>query len=266
MMDSSPLPPKRLRQQESALADTGDVLPSSPPDALGGGTTETQGVAAPPKKKLGRPRKAVAAADAEDVAEPAVKKKRAAPKKGKKAAKTPETVVDDSEEEVSTATKPATKPVTKKQQQQEQPPTPLVPLATALKHKVKAVNTFLDVHTSPLLVRETNDNVVIVNELDLLAALIILNVDYQLSPARADMSFEDASEMVVGWLDAGKVSVDFDRTCDMERAAQRKLAQSGAGLEDMNLMEVEIEMLLAHRKKLAEDGEPEAGFRVYEQL
>lgn len=269
MMDSSPLPPKRLRQQENSpieSANTSEVLPSTP-DALGDGTAEMQGVAAPiPKLKLGRPREAVAAG-ADEIAEP-VKKKRAAPRKLKKAAKTPEIVVDDSEEEESIAPRPAPKPAPKPTANRQQlPGVPLVPLATAIKHKVKAVNAFLDTHTSPLLVREGSaNNIVVVDELDLLAALIILHVDYQLGPSETVVSLEDASAMVVNWLGSGKVSVDFDQTCETERAVQRKLARSEADLGDVNLVEVEIEMLLAHRKKLAEDNEPAAGFRVYNSL
>lgn len=37
------------------------------------------------------------------------------------------------------------------------------------------------------------------------------------------------------------------------------------GLEEVNLVEVEIEMLVAKRKELAEDGEAAAGFRVYDE-
>lgn len=268
MMDSSPLPPKRLRQQyivPNELVDTSELLPSTS-DALGSETAETQGVVAPiPKLKLGRPRKAVVTGAEEGASEPAVKKKRAAPRKLKKAAKTPEIVVDDSEGEESLGAKAEAK----KQQLAVPlvPLAPLAPLATALKHKVKAVNAFLDTHTRPLLVREeSGNNIVVVDELDLLAALIILRVDYQLGPLETVISLDDAGEMIVSWLGSGKVSVDFDQTCEIERAAQKKLAQSGAGLEDVNLVEVEIEMLLAHRKKLIDDDEPAAGFRVYNSL
>ena len=44
---------------------------------------------------------------------------------------------------------------------------------------------------------------------------------------------------------------------------QAKLAGRGTGLEDVNLLEVEMEMLVAKRKQLVEDEEPDAGFRVY---
>jgi hypothetical protein len=46
---------------------------------------------------------------------------------------------------------------------------------------------------------------------------------------------------------------------------QESLARKGMGLEEVNLVEVEIEMLIARRKRLAEDGEPAAGFRVFEE-
>lgn len=41
--------------------------------------------------------------------------------------------------------------------------------------------------------------------------------------------------------------------------------REGEGLEDLNLVEVEIEMLVAKRKQLAEDEELCAGFRVYDE-
>jgi hypothetical protein len=46
---------------------------------------------------------------------------------------------------------------------------------------------------------------------------------------------------------------------------QGSLARRGTGLEEVNLVEVDIEMLLARKKQLADDGEPAAGFRVYKQ-
>jgi hypothetical protein len=130
------------------------------------------------------------------------------------------------------------------------------------------VDAFLDANTSPLIVREEGEdggNIAIVDELDLLAAVIILRVDYQVELSSAAVSLDDAGEMVVARLDAGKVSVDFDKTCDAEKAVQAKLAGRGTGLEDVSLIEVEIEMLVAKRKQLAEDEQPGAGFRVYDE-
>jgi phosphosulfolactate synthase (CoM biosynthesis protein A) len=44
---------------------------------------------------------------------------------------------------------------------------------------------------------------------------------------------------------------------------QAKLAGRETGLEEVNILEVEIEMLVAKRKQLVEDEYPDAGFRVY---
>jgi hypothetical protein len=118
-------------------------------------------------------------------------------------------------------------------------------------------------YTNPLLEREEGSNIAIVDELDLLAALIILRVDYQVEDSRTEVCLEDAGDMIVAQLGAGKVSVDFDKTCDTERSVQVKLAGRGTGLEDVNLIEVEVEMLAAKRKLLVEEEEPDAGFRFY---
>jgi len=129
----------------------------------------------------------------------------------------------------------------------------LPPLARAVESKIRVVDAFLDSHTSPLIAREEGSNIAIVDELDLLAALIILRVDYQVENSSTEVSLEDAGNMVVARLDVGKVSVDFEKTCDTERAVQAKLAGRGTGLEDVNLVEVEIEMLVAKRKQLVSE-------------
>lgn len=137
------------------------------------------------------------------------------------------------------------------------------PLAGAVQYKIRAVDAFLDTHTSPLIAREEGGNIAIVDGLDLLAAIIILRVDYQVQNSSTEVCLEDAGDMVVSRLDAGKVSVDSNKTCDAERAVQAKIGGRETGLEDVNLVEVEIEMLFAKRKQLMEDEEPDAGFRVY---
>jgi hypothetical protein len=260
-MDSSPLPPKKTRRASKALlevsAENSKPLPSTPDSPGGGSATETQGItdAAPAPKKAGRKRKA-AAADDEEATEPVVKRKKAAAapkktaaKKQKKATtKTPKIVVKDVDSE------------NEKLESQL-----LEPLTVAVEHKLRAVNDFLEANTTPALEREdASSNIATVDEFDLLAALIILQIDYGLDLPR-EVSLDDAGEMVVERLGSGKVSVDFDKTCDTERAVQGSLARRGTGLEEVNLVEVEIEMLLARRKQLADDGEPAAGFRVYKQ-
>jgi hypothetical protein len=65
-------------------------------------------------------------------------------------------------------------------------------------------------------------------------------------------------------METGKVSVDFNKRCDTERAAQATFAGRQTGLETVNLLEVAIDMLVARRQQLAEDEMPAAGFRVYE--
>jgi hypothetical protein len=264
-MDNSPLPPKKTRRASKAPLETSaedsKPLPSAPDTLVSGSATETQGIAdaAPaPKKTAGRKRKAATAAAPDDeTADPAAKRKRAAaaPKKTavkkqkKTAAKTPTIVIEDVDSEYE------------KLESQL-----LQPLAGAVRHKLRAVDEFLDANTTPALQREdASCNIAIVDELDLLAALVILRVDFQLDLPCTGVSLDDAGEMFVERLGAGKVSVDFDKTCEAERTVHEKLARREMGLEDVNLVEVEIEMLLAKRKQLADDGEPAAEFRVYEE-
>lgn len=270
MLDSSPLPPRKMRLQETSPIEASPIkneVPSPAPDTAGIGSAEKQGVAelvpVPAKKAPGRKRKAASAVSGDDGgAEPAAKRKRtttaaAAPRKApakKRAVKTPKIVVDEVDSEKEEASKEV-----------EHSRQPLKPLAGAVKCKLRAVEAFLDAHTSPLIEREAGSNIATVYELDLLAALIILRIDYQLDASWDEVCLEDASDMVVARLDAGKVSVDFDKTCQTERAAQAKLARRGTGLEDVNLIEVEIELLAAKRKQLVEDQEPGAGYRVYDE-
>lgn len=213
--------------------------------------------AAQKKATSGRKRKAATTSSGDDTGvEPVAKRKRATPAAAatkkpaakKRSPKTSKIVVDA--HDGGTEGKAETKQHS-------------APLARAVQHKLVAVDAFLDSHTTPLIAREEGSNIATVDELDLLAALIILRVDYQVENSSTEVSLEDAGDMVVARLDAGKVSVDFDKTCDTERAVQAELAGRESGLEDVNLVEVEIEMLDAKRKQLAEDEEPDAGFRVY---
>jgi hypothetical protein len=262
-MDSSPLPPKKTRRASKALlevsAENSKPLPSTPDSPGGGSATETQGIAdaAPAPKKAGRKRKA-AAADDEEATEAVAKRKKAAAapkksavKKQKKTTtttKTPKIVVEDVDSENEKLESRVLRPLTR-----------------AVKHKLRAVDEFLEANNTPALERQdANSNIAIVDELDLLAALIILQIDYELTLPR-EVSLDDAGEMVVERLGDGKVSVDFHKTCDAERAVQESFARRGTGLEEVNLVEVEIEMLIARRKQLAENGEPAAGFRVFEE-
>jgi hypothetical protein len=232
-----------------------EVLPSTP-DTPG---ASKQGTTTPAAKEAatGRKRKAAApiSSDDNDAAEPAAKRKRAAAAtvKGaavkKRAPKTPKILVEDIDSE--------------KEAKVEQTKQATAPLTAAVQHKLRAVDAFLDTHTSPLPEREEGSNIAIVDGLDLLAALIILRVDYHVESSSTDVTLEDAGDMIIAELGTGKVSVDFDRTCDTEKAVQAKLAGRGIGLEDFNLIEVEIEMLVARRKQLMEEEEPDAGFRFY---
>ena len=218
---------------------------------------ETQEMTEPAAKKTtGRRRKAATTTSSgnDTGAEPTTKRKRATtaatkkPAPKKRSPKTPKIVVEDLD---------SAKEAKAKLKQ------PFAPLTGAVQYKLRAVDAFLDTHTSPLIDREEGSNIAIVDGLDLLAALIILRVDYQVENSSTEVSLDDTGDMIVAHLDAGKVSVDFDKTCDTERAVQMKLAGRETGLEDVNLLEVEIEMLVAKRKQLAEDEEPDAGFRVY---
>jgi len=240
-----------------------EVLPT-PPDTTGSSppAESKQGVAEPEKATPGRKRKAAAGEDSS--VEPITKRKRAtsataATKKKpagvkKRSPKTPKIVVEDLDgSEKKAGAKAGERPAA---------------LTRAVQNKLGAVDAFLDMNTTPLISHSSSEegdgsNIAIVDELDLLAAIIILRVDYQVELSSAVVSLDDVGEMVVARLDAGKVSVDFDKTCDAERAVQAKLAGRATGLEDVNFIEVEIEMLVAKRKQLVEDEEPGAGFRVY---
>lgn len=274
-LSGSPKTPSNanLAQQRKSLLETGEptMLSSSPPspskelpsppDPMGSSAPAetTQGIPEPEtaaKKPTGRKRKAATTSSGDDTgAEPATKRKRAAaavtkkPVAKKRSPKTPKIVVEDLSSEKANAKAELAQPS--------------APLAKAIKSKVLAVDTFLHTHTSPRIPREENSNIAIIDGLDLLAALIILRVDYHVENSSTEVSLEDAGDMVVAQLDAGRVRVDFDKACDTERALQAKLTGRGTGLENVNLLEVEIEMLVAKRNKLAEDEVPDAGFRVY---
>lgn len=286
---TTPMPPKnlsplpgsqntpsnaQLAQQRESLLETGVVkmtessppspskeLPS-PPDTTGSSAPiEAQGMIEPAAKQTaGRKRRAATTTSSGDDtgAEPTAKRKRAAaaaaaaatkkPAVKRKSPKTPKIVVEDLDSEKEAKAK-------LKQ--------PLAPLTRAVQNKLRVVDAFLSTHTSPAIAREEGSNIATVHGLDLLAALIIIRVDYEVENSSTEASLEDAGDMIVAHLDAGGVSVDFDKTCDAERAVQARLAGRGTGLEDDNLLEVEIEMLVAKRKELLEDEEPGAGFRVY---
>jgi hypothetical protein len=72
--------------------------------------------------------------------------------------------------------------------------------------------------------------------------------------------------MIVSPGQTGEVSVDFNKRCDIERAAQATFAGRQTGLEEVNLLEVEVDMLVVRRKQLAKDELPAAGFRVYDAV
>ena len=261
----------QLAQQRESLLETGVVkmmessppspskeLPSPPDTAGSSAPAETQGMLEPAAKQTAvrKRRAATTTSSGDDTgAEPTTKRKRAAtaaatkkPAVKKRSPKTPKIVVEDLDSEKEAKAKA-------KQ--------PFAPLTRAVQYKLRAVDAFLDSHTSPAIAHEEGGNIATVDGLDLIAALIILRVDYQVEKSSTEVSLEDADDTIVAHLDAGKVSVDFDKTCDAERAVQARLTGRETGLEDVNLLEVEIEMLVAKRKELLEDEEPGAGFRVY---
>lgn len=145
----------------------------------------------------------------------------------------------------------------------QSPPSP--PISDAVKHKIRAVETFLDSHKPSIPPVGQGNNTRLVHELDLLAALIILCVDYQLDVSTQTLSLDAAREMVLHRHGINELSVDFDKACEIERMVQDKirLVRGAEGLKIFNFVRVEVEMLLAHREKLAADGFPTAGFRVY---
>jgi hypothetical protein len=256
-MDSSPLLAKSKHiEEEEETPETNETHTQGPDAADDSGTEQTsakQGTTAEKKTKKKTPapkRKATPTTD--DTPEPAAKKQKAPPKKRAAPRKT------------ATAPKKRVKKGEEDDTGEPRPP-PLPPLPLAIQRKVRALHDFFDTHPKRLLESEAGSYVVEVDELDLLAALVILRVDYELVYTVAvDVSFGDAAEMIVDRMEAGKISVDFNKRCDIERAAQATFAGRQTGLEMANLLEVEIDMLVARRQQLAEDEMPAAGFRVYE--
>ncbi|KAM0721096.1 hypothetical protein Q7P37_003382 [Cladosporium fusiforme] len=291
-VDSSPLPPKKKqRKAKSSPKDVDDKkkvdsqIPS--PDATGDdyGAGAKQGMTAPPKKAAARKRKF---AETENGNAPASKRKKAAGKPKK----SPETVVESDEDNVTlddevrkaAASKPKTTP--KKTPKK----TPKIvadsdgdnatldddtmldpsnfsspPLSNAVKQKIQSIQTFLSTHTESLSSHGGGNNIQKVDELDILAALTILCVDYQLDIATDTISLDAAVEMITTGYGANSMSVDFGRSCDIGRMVQDKIKseQEARGFTGLNLVKIEVEMLRAHRKRLACDGMPAAGFRVY---
>lgn len=264
-MDSSPLLAKSkhveveipTEQQEEDGNEKADALTPGPDAADASDTEQTsakQGTAEKKKKKTTPALKRKATPTNDDTPEPAAKKQKAAPKKRA----TPRKVGAASKRRAKKGEEDDTS---------EPPPPPLPALTLTIKRKLQAVNEFFDAHPKRLLESETGSYVVEVDELDLLAALVILQVDYELVyTVAADVSFEDAAEMIIGSGETGRVSVDFNKRCDIERAAQATFAGRQTGLEMVNLLEVEVDMLIAKRNQLVKDELPAAGFRVYDAV
>jgi hypothetical protein len=274
-LDSSPLLAKSKHIEAEIPAIEEEMLEKNEvhiPDAADDSGTEEasakQGTAA--KKTTALKRKAT---PTNDSVEPAAKKPKAAPidETAGPAAKKQKTTLP--KRKATPKKKPATAPRKRTKKEEYGPegdprPPPPPPLTAAIKRKVSTLHAFFETHPARLPDHEAGSHVVSVDELDLLAALIILRVDYQLADNTvADASIEDADEMIVDGPRDGRVSVDFDKTCELERAAKAKFAGRQTGLETVlgtvNLLEVEIDMLVAKRKRLAEDEMPAAGFRVY---
>jgi hypothetical protein len=262
-MDSSPLMSKSKQTEEAetpAIEEEEEIIeknemhtpgPDAPDDSATEQTSAKQGTAEK-KKKTTPALKRKATPTNDDTPEPAAKKQKAPPKKRAAPRK------------IGAASKRRPKKG-EEDDTSEPPPPPLPPLTLTIKRKLQAVDEFFDAHPKRLLESEAGSYVVEVDELDLLAALVILRVEYQLVyTVAADVSYEDVDEMIVSPGQTGEVSVDFNKRCDIERAAQATFAGRQTGLEDVNLLEVEVDMLVAKRKQLAKDGDPEAGFRVYE--
>jgi hypothetical protein len=261
-MDSSPLLAKGKQIETQTPAIEGGETPEQnethtpgPDAAADTGTEQTsakQGTAEKKTKKKTPALKRKATPTTDDTPEPAAKKQKAPPKKRATPRKT------------ATVSKKRSKKGEEDDAWEPRPPPP-PPLPLTIKRKVRELQDFFDTHPKRLLESEAGSHVVEVDELDLLAALVILRVDYELVyTVAADVSFEDVEEMIADRMETGKVSVDFNKRCDIERAAQATFAGRQTGLEMANLLEVEIDMLVARRQQLAEDEMPAAGFRVYE--
>jgi hypothetical protein len=261
-MDSSPLLAKGKQIETQTPAIEGGETPEQnethtlgPDAAADTGTEQTsakQGTAEKKTKKKTPALKRKATPTTDDTPEPAAKKQKAPPKKRATPRKT------------ATVSKKRSKKGEEDDAREPRPPPP-PPLPLTIKRKVRALQDFFDTHPKRSLESEAGSHVVEVDELDLLAALVILRVDYELVYAvAADVSFEDVEEMIVDRMETGKDSVDFNKRCDIERAAQATFAGRLTGLEMVNLLEVEVDILVSKRKELVEDEVPAAGFRVYE--
>lgn len=265
-MDSSPLLEKSKQiEAEILIAGEDEVMvkqneeyppiPDTPtPDAADEGNTEEasakQGSTPKPvpndKKPPTHKRKAVSPVD--DALEPAAKKNKAAATPQKKAA----------------AKKSTTASKRRLTKAHEEGGGADPPLHLAIERKISAVKEFLRSRYGRPLECQADDKVTAVDELDMLAGLVILRIDYQIAYTVSNVPFDDADEMIVERLVDGRVRVDFGKTCDVERAVQGKLVGRQTGLEGVNLLEVEVDMLVARRRQLVEDGISAAGFRVYD--
>lgn len=247
-LDSSPLPPKKKQRttrthpasSNGKKAEEAVPLSTPPKTRISAGAKRAptkQGTTAAPKPKATGKRKSV---DAEEASLPARKRKKPLTKKS-------EAVVVESPEA---------------EEHQESVWEIAGPPTLAIERKVLAINQFIDNEAGPPLPREDGRKIGRVYELDLYAALIILGVDWGVE--HSPLLRDDADGMIVARHGDGTVSVDFDRRCTIEMLVLHKLYGTAEWARDLNLVEVEIERLIAHREKLLDDGIPAAGFRVYE--
>ncbi|KAF2173084.1 hypothetical protein M409DRAFT_17032 [Zasmidium cellare ATCC 36951] len=150
--------------------------------------------------------------------------------------------------------------------QEAEPPKPRVKrINKTLKAKVKQVGDFLDTTSredSRLKRSSANENHVIITEACLLASLMAMRADWELTDPRM-ASLLDASEAIVEqyeekWASSEQlvrmVAVDLEKKTAFVEGIQQKI--EGWDLEGINLLEVELELT----QQRAED---EAAFRLF---
>lgn len=248
-------PPAKKAKRDTAVAAAEQTRPHSAPESSAGAIAADLETTAPPAKKTpGRKRKTTAATAVQRGTAPTTagsktKKPASAPRKPRKKKGDAATTTNDAVPGAG-----ASEAV------------PLPPLTSAVKAKVHNVMAFINTSYGPSISRASAvSNCALVRESDLTAALMAMRADYGLGNPYNSVSLNDAGDMIVERLENGWCTVDFEKTVPIEWEVQAKIAGRGYGLEDVNLLEVEMEMMAAKRTWLRTEGYSDALFRVWDE-
>lgn len=247
-------PPAKKAKRDTAVAAAEQTRPHSAPESSAGAIAADPETTAPPAKKTpGRKRKTPAATAVQGGTAPTTagsktKKPASAPRKPRKKKGDAATTTNDAVPGAGASEAVA-----------------LPPLTSAVKAKVHNVMAFISTSYGPSISRASADsNCALVRESDLIAALMAMRADYGLGNPYNSVSLTDAENMIVERLENGWCTVDFDRAVPIERGVQAKIRGRSFGLEDLNLLEVEMEMMAAEKTWLKKEGYGDAGVRVWD--